>query len=65
MMYNANASRSLELAISVLGLFSVFRKVKVCFYPAEDDEKAMYRIPENYHDATPPTTEAQTTPSAV
>lgn len=45
-----NQFRSLQLGIAVLGLFSFFRKVKICVYAAEYDEKAGIRIPENYHD---------------
>ena len=43
-------SSSLQLAMSVLGLFSFFRKVKIHVYPADEDEKAGIRIPDNYHD---------------
>ena len=43
----------LQAAIAFLGLFSVFRGVKVCVYPEEDDEKAAYKVADSYRDRCP------------
>ncbi|CAM1505690.1 Fc.00g113270.m01.CDS01 [Cosmosporella sp. VM-42] len=42
---------ALQGLVALLGLFSLFRKVRICVYTAEgDDEKAAYRTPGLYHD---------------